>query len=185
MSRVLFRLLLTTTLTPATVVVFTLIYLFFAWAMGWTQEQALLLADVVTGLLLAVVWIWIWYRMVRWTPTRYAGVAVVFVGAAIVAALVHQFVVAIHPYFTEVGLVLAGLCWVMLWTAGTGFVWRESRAERAERLANLGGPNLACPNCGYNLTGLHQARCPECGTEYTLDGLFAANADQAPGLESE
>lgn len=29
-----------------------------------------------------------------------------------------------------------------------------------------------CPNCEYDLTGLSEARCPECGTQYTLNELW-------------
>ncbi len=34
-------------------------------------------------------------------------------------------------------------------------------------------PCLRCPACEYNMTGLYEARCPECGKLYTLDQLFA------------
>jgi DNA-directed RNA polymerase subunit RPC12/RpoP len=30
---------------------------------------------------------------------------------------------------------------------------------------------IACPSCGYNLRGLKEAKCPECGAEFTLDQL--------------
>ena len=32
--------------------------------------------------------------------------------------------------------------------------------------------DVHCPSCGYSLVGLHQARCPECGWQTTLDELF-------------
>jgi hypothetical protein len=32
-------------------------------------------------------------------------------------------------------------------------------------------PALHCPNCDYNLTGLTENRCPECGSEFDLDEL--------------
>jgi putative transposase len=41
-----------------------------------------------------------------------------------------------------------------------------------------------CPHCGYNMTGLHEARCPECGTQYTLNELFASLQGSAADLES-
>lgn len=30
---------------------------------------------------------------------------------------------------------------------------------------------MTCPACGYNMRGLTEARCPECGAEFTLDQL--------------
>jgi hypothetical protein len=34
--------------------------------------------------------------------------------------------------------------------------------------------NVNCPQCGYSLVGLVEARCPECGAGFTLDQLLAA-----------
>lgn len=34
---------------------------------------------------------------------------------------------------------------------------------------------VPCPNCGYNLRGLKEARCPECGCEYTIEQLVTAD----------
>ena len=72
---------------------------------------------------------------------------------------------------TFVGSVTAPLLWVF----GTVLAWRESPAEHAARIASLGGAGaLTCPTCGYNLTGLKGTRCPECGSEFTLDQLLAS-----------
>lgn len=38
-------------------------------------------------------------------------------------------------------------------------------------------PTFYCPICGYNLTGLTQSRCPECGREFDPKTL----ASHAPG----
>src|SRR5438552_13839611 len=31
--------------------------------------------------------------------------------------------------------------------------------------------NVPCPSCGYNLRGLREARCPECGSSFTIEQL--------------
>lgn len=51
-------------------------------------------------------------------------------------------------------------------------VWRNGfvRGWLAAREA----PPL-CPKCGYDLSGLSQCRCPECGAEYRLEELWRAN----------
>ena len=51
----------------------------------------------------------------------------------------------------------------LLWRNGYVRGWRAAR-ERPP----------TCPNCQYNLSGLTQCRCPECGTEYRLEELWAA-----------
>src|SRR2546427_576734 len=54
-------------------------------------------------------------------------------------------------------------------------VWRETAAERVARMSNLvSNPTVVCPFCGYNLSGLREARCPECGASFTLDALAAS-----------
>ena len=55
----------------------------------------------------------------------------------------------------------------------TVLIWREKPHERIERLALTGREAVCCPVCGYNLTGLTEARCPECGARFTLDQLIA------------
>ena len=72
------------------------------------------------------------------------------------------------------GTALAGLILAVLQ------VWYVALpAERAERLRSSGRANIVCPTCGYNLTGLTNARCPECGGQFTLDELLAAQPARA------
>jgi hypothetical protein len=47
----------------------------------------------------------------------------------------------------------AGIAWALNWLGGTALVWRQSAAERAERLNAFGIGTVACPTWGYNLTG--------------------------------
>jgi rubrerythrin len=54
------------------------------------------------------------------------------------------------------------------------FIWRETAQERVARLKTAGVDTIVCSVCGYNMTGLKEARCPECGVQYTLDQLYAS-----------
>lgn len=47
-------------------------------------------------------------------------------------------------------------------------VWRRIRIPRL-------GPY--CPGCRYNLKGLAERRCPECGRRFTLDELHISEND--------
>jgi hypothetical protein len=42
-----------------------------------------------------------------------------------------------------------------------------------------------CPRCDYNLRGLSEARCPECGERFTLEQLWSAWVRAYVGVENE
>jgi len=76
---------------------------------------------------------------------------------------------------------------ILFWLASTVLLWKETAAERMERLRQASGDVVLCPKCGYNLTGLHEALCPECGSRFTLNQLYAAQqrehmADASGGM---
>jgi hypothetical protein len=50
-------------------------------------------------------------------------------------------------------------------------IWRDGFL-RGWRSARQSPPT--CLRCGYNLSGLKQCRCPECGSEFELDKLWNA-----------
>ena len=52
------------------------------------------------------------------------------------------------------------------WRSGKRTAWRRRRR-----------PFPICPLCGYAMRGLTHARCPECGTQYTLEQLWSAQED--------
>ncbi len=139
-------------------------------------EGDLLFGTLVGAAFLVTAWVAVWQSSVKWTRHRVVA-TIITVGAAMIpAAAVYALHVATSSLPDEVGLVLAGVCWAAVWLGGTAFIWRETRAERVARLGRRVGPDLPCPKCGYNLRGLREARCPECGTQYTLDELLAALA---------
>jgi hypothetical protein len=121
----------------------------------------------------------LWRKSVSWSAARIVWLALLVLLAVLCAAAVSVGVGMLtgehFAYF------LASVLAPLVWLTGTVFVWRETRAERIHRLEGA-GPTVVCPQCGYNMTGLAEARCPECGNRYTLDQLIAeqpARADSA------
>ncbi len=77
---------------------------------------------------------------------------------------------------------------VALAAASTLVIHMELNHRRAAmRPLQRGNKPLAlhCPGCNYSMVGLREARCPECGSVYTLEELVAAQnyaipLEQAP-----
>jgi hypothetical protein len=139
---------------------------------------AMVSATLSVALLVAFVHLLLWYRRVRWNARRVLLTALATVTTGILAVLVY--VANEHWWYEEPGIIIAGLIWACAWVCATAFIWRETRAERALRTEVPGAISLNCPRCGYNLRGLREARCPECGTEYTLEELLDHFRQQNP-----
>ena len=77
--------------------------------------------------------------------------------------------------------VLVALC-VGLVLLVVFLIWRDGYI-RGWRTARVHPPR--CPGCGYNLSGLRQCRCPECGKEYTLEELFQTAIMTTPKQDRE
>jgi hypothetical protein len=143
------------------------------------QETANICAGIVAWIFVALYWMLLWRQAVVWSGRR-AGQTVTLLLAAMVAGLVIGAVV--WPIDRYIGTFVGSVCAPLLWVVGTIFAWRETPEESARRLAAVTGARgsgIVCPSCSYNLTGLREARCPECGTQYTLDELFAAQPARA------
>ena len=82
----------------------------------------------------------------------------------------------------EIGIITAAMLWALFWFGLTPLIWRETKQERAARLRHMGGDAIACPACGYNMSGLKEVCCPECGARYTIDQFFAAVREQVGEL---
>jgi hypothetical protein len=53
--------------------------------------------------------------------------------------------------------------------------WRAAQMPPAERLARyLIDRDVACVGCGYNLRGVRDVRCPECGRALAMEELMSA-----------
>lgn len=137
-----------------------------------SDRKALFAAIVATSILVVCGWILIWRPIVRWTPRRIALTVASLLWSTILAMAI-VFVLRIKTN-DDVFMLFWGLLWLPIWIASTALIWRDSQFERAVRQEAITSGHVACPRCGYDLAGLHTARCPECGTQYTLDELLSA-----------
>ena len=182
MTRTVARLILAMLILPCTGAVFLLLVLAFLVPAGGPPAVGRLL--LVWFLLYAFVgayWVVLWWDMVQWNRRRVALTAGATVLCLLIGAAVALGSLALYPMLLLPPAVLIGGGTVPItWVLSTVLIWRETPAERMSRLTTHGAPAIACPLCGYNLAGLTQARCPECGAQFTLEQVFLARPRPGP-----
>ncbi len=149
------------------------------------EVRAFLGTAMVTWAGIAVYWVLLWRTSVRWTAGR---VSRTVVAAALAAAAGGAGGTAVAEAMgrgdgSTFGAFVGGVLAILLWLIATVVVWRETAEERARRAGGANANAVACPTCGYNLTGLSEARCPECGSRFTLDELVAGQPARLRDLE--
>lgn len=134
-----------------------------------TDELVAALAVVASGVFIAAS-AWLWSRKGRWrgivSPTIYTVFIVVV--TTILCFLVDKTLRGDKDFLFS-GLIMLGAAAILLvWVMRLHRLWRGRPVHNsADGLANV-----HCPNCNYRMVGLHESRCPECGTQYTLDELL-------------
>jgi hypothetical protein len=190
MSRLVSRLLLTVLMLPLGSMVYLVALVYYIRSTRYyysysgfsmrSSEMAHVCAGLVAWMFVAVYWLLLWRQTVVWTQRRVWQTGWLVLGAILAGMIIAALV---WPLERTIGAFVGSACAPLLWVVGTIFAWRETPAESAQRLGAVarrtGGGGIVCPSCGYNLTGLREARCPECGTQYTLDELFAAQPSRA------
>jgi hypothetical protein len=185
MTATVARLVLAMLLLPVSGVLFVILFaaLLTSGGPGPPPVGRVLLVWGLVDLFIAAYWVLLWRGVVRWDRRRVlwtaGGTLMALLGGVSFALLC----AAINPRLPAPLLALAGGAVVPIaWVLVTVLLWRETPHERFERLAGLGlEKSVSCPICGYSLAGLREARCPECGTHFTLDQLLAS---QSPVAES-
>ncbi|MDB5294009.1 MAG: hypothetical protein JWL69_5250 [Phycisphaerales bacterium] len=176
MSPLISRILLAIFMLPLAALVYMAVYvpIEHSHILGSASNRwdvGFVIAGMVAWAFIATYWTLLWRKSVRLTAERVgrsvaAGVVACFVATAIALPLGR-----VEEGF---GYFIASAIAPMLWVIATIFISYETAAERTERLRTLSRDDVVCPNCEYNLTGLTSTRCPECGTQFTLDELMAA-----------
>jgi hypothetical protein len=134
---------------------------------------------VVVYTFVAAYWVLLWRSTVRWTRARVRNTALAgLIAVAGAGAFAGTVVTVARAVPVGIAMLLGGGLAPIVWVLATVLLWRETPAERVARMSGLavGGRAAAvcCPICGYDLSGLREARCPECGGTFTLDALVAS-----------
>jgi DNA-directed RNA polymerase subunit RPC12/RpoP len=182
-SQLLSRILLAGVAILAVPVIYMLAFMTFDAAIR-SDEEALLLSDLLAGCYLVVAWILVWRPQVSWTPQRRLRTGLAVVWSLVPASAAAWLLMLSQPRHEEVAIIIGGMAWVVSWLGSSVLVWRETAVERVLRIKGIADGVVNCPNCGYNMTGLDQARCPECGSRYTLNELFAVLQEQTADVDT-
>ena len=177
MSKLVSRILLTILLFPSAALLLFVLFIFLEPQMR--DETAIVIATMATCGYIIAYWVALWWKSVVWTPGRVQTTVGCAAGAAGVGVTLGLMIAATFPYGAdELAFFTGSLVATVLWIIGTICIWRENQSERAARLRRAGADTIVCPACGYNLTGLREARCPECGAQYTLNELLAGQTSR-------
>ena len=178
MSRLLARIMLALLMIPLAVMVYVAVVVTLMNVVyGFSNEvSAFVITTVVVWGFVAAYWTMLWRRTVRWNRRR-IGLTIAAGGAAVPPGVIAGALVSFNQ--SSFGVFVGGVIMILVWLIATVLIWRETTAERIERIRARSGSVLVCPGCGYNMTGLRQTTCPECGTSYTIDELAALQ----PGRE--
>ncbi len=190
MSRLIAKILLTVFMIPFATIVYMVSFVVMERSLRFTgsyygnRYELFVLCGLLTWAVIALYWLLIWRGQIKWTSPRISLTvlsAIVCAAASVVFAKLLNLLVREEIFSAFVASVLCPV----LWLISTVFVWRESAEERAGRVAGGDETALTCPVCGYNLTGLSEPRCPECGTKYTLSELFARQPRRAMAAQDD
>jgi len=129
-------------------------------------------ASLITWGVVAVYWCLLWKSSVKWNSDRILFTFLAAIVAVFVSSVVGMMAGSSMP--NDFPMFIGGILAIILWLIGTVLIWRETPAERAKRLAASPASAVSCPTCGYNLTGLTETRCPECGSKFTINELLAS-----------
>lgn len=174
MTRLIARLILAMLILPTTGTLFVFLFILLIMPSSPPTSARVVSLYGLVYVFVAAYWILLWRGVVRWTPARVGRTLLAGVGALLVSGIMAPLPARFMGGQMAAGFFVAGAVAPIMWVLATVLIWRETPAERIERLSLAGRETVCCPLCGYNMTGLREARCPECGVQFTLDQLMAA-----------
>lgn len=171
MSSLLARIMLAMLMLPLGAIVYLLTTLLVMEWVGYSNDvTAFMLANLLASAFVGVYWTLLWRRSIRWDSTRILATAAALIAAAVLGLLVGALGTPVDDSF---GAFIGGSTWILCGLTFVTFAWRDRPAERADRVLAASTSGAVCPTCGYNMTGLREPACPECGARFTLE-QFAA-----------
>jgi hypothetical protein len=179
MSQLVSRILLAILMFPLGAILYTVAFVSFEQMVGGYRNEALnfIAGDLTTWLFVAGYWWLLWRKSVAWTGRRIFLTFAAAAGSALVSAIVGTACIGIinGSGGGGFGAFVGGTLAILLWLTATVFLWRDTPTERTRRVQGKLKSAITCPNCGYNMTGLQECRCPECGSKFTIDELVAVH----------
>ena len=178
MPGTLSRTLLTLILLLSTPVVCAILSFCLQFGFGFNEIDLLTFTAVWGALVYMMVgWSKIWEKQIVWTSKRKDRTQLVTVTLIIVAVIVSVLIALLvgvgdHRGWV-IGHVIGGVFFLFSWPAATILVWTETPEERIKRTKTIGIEGVVCPSCDYNMAGLNNTVCPECGSKYTIDQIVA------------
>lgn len=171
MTRVVVRILTSLLCVPAIAVICVFIGAALSKHRRIDEDVAVTVAFSVAPLLGVGAWLVVWNRMIRWSVRRklatlaiVAAVPVLDLAVAIGTAIVLPSGSGDWSFTASMANLAIGIfAWI-----GCLWVWSETPRERFKRIEQIGAGARVCPACRYDMSGLTNLRCPECGGVYTL-----------------
>jgi hypothetical protein len=136
-----------------------------------------------------VVWLVIWKHEVDWS--RQTIFWTVILSAVFIASAGCVFVPTDSTYwgsqavseFVSSIVQATPFLAASIWFGGSAYVWRSKPFAVAEfPIVETARPEVSCPECSYNLTGLREVRCPECGWASTVDDIVSRSLSEQLAL---
>jgi hypothetical protein len=172
MTRVVVRLLTSILLIPAIVVGTVIIGVMLEQTMRRRISEDTLFTTcfIMASLTYCTLFYFIWRSVVRWTPSRKRWTIVSIVIAAGAYVLVALMLASAMPFYQSSPFIAlsAGLT-ALVWACASCWIWMETPRERFERVRTFGESARTCPACKYDMSGLKNLTCPECGVDYTVE----------------
>lgn len=122
-------------------------------------------AFAICDLVMIAGWLALWRGRIVWTGRVVGGtVSLGLVTLASSVAAAESVMQTWRPLqYSAPFLALA------IWFAGTAWLWRKRESPVVFAASNT--EHVSCPQCSYNLKGLKEVHCPECGWTSTVDQI--------------